>query len=110
MAGQSYRVHATAGNLNNHVGLPLTLLQTPASANLLVLELGMSAPGEIQALAAICCPTVRVITEVAAAHVAGGTPPQAQAPPAAAPERMCHRAALRTLQGATAKEVVGAYE
>mmetsp|Transcript_12397 Transcript_12397/g.40834 ORF Transcript_12397/g.40834 Transcript_12397/m.40834 type:complete len:475 (-) Transcript_12397:1315-2739(-) len=64
-------VHSTSGNFNNHIGLPLTLLRTPASAAACVLELGMSAPGEIAALAELCSPTVRVVTNVGAAHLDG---------------------------------------
>ncbi|KAK9829363.1 hypothetical protein WJX72_005414 [[Myrmecia] bisecta] len=64
-------VHQTAGNLNNHVGLPLTLLELPPTAAACVLELGMSARGEIAVLAGICKPTLRVITNVAEVHLAG---------------------------------------
>ena len=65
------RLHHTQGNLNNHIGLPLTLLARPEDATLLVLELGMNAPGEIALLPRICRPTVRIITNVAAAHLEG---------------------------------------
>ena len=65
------RLHHTQGNLNNHIGLPLTLLARPEDATLLVLELGMNAPGEIALLQGICRPTVRIITNVAAAHLEG---------------------------------------
>jgi UDP-N-acetylmuramoyl-tripeptide--D-alanyl-D-alanine ligase len=65
------RVHHTQGNLNNHIGLPLTLLARPEDASLLVLELGMNAPGEIALLQSISAPTVRLITNVAPAHLEG---------------------------------------
>ncbi len=65
------RVHHTRGNLNNHIGLPLTLLAREPDATLLVLELGMNAPGEIALLQGISRPTVRIITNVAAAHLEG---------------------------------------
>jgi UDP-N-acetylmuramoyl-tripeptide--D-alanyl-D-alanine ligase len=64
-------VHATAGNFNNHVGLPLTLLAMPTDARVLVLEMGMSAPGEIQRLQEIARPNVRLITNVSLAHTEG---------------------------------------
>jgi UDP-N-acetylmuramoyl-tripeptide--D-alanyl-D-alanine ligase len=65
------RVHHTRGNLNNHIGLPLTLLAREPGASLLVLELGMNAPGEIHLLQEIARPSVRLITNVAAAHLEG---------------------------------------
>jgi len=65
------RIHQTEGNLNNHIGLPLTLLATPPDADVLVLEMGMSAPGEIAELQAIGRPTHRLITNVSAAHLEG---------------------------------------
>ncbi len=65
------RVHQTEGNLNNHIGVPLTLLATPLDADVLVLEMGMSAPGEIAQLQAIGRPTHRLITNVSAAHLQG---------------------------------------
>ncbi len=64
-------VHATAGNFNNHVGLPLTLLAMPAEARVLVLEMGMSGPGEIRRLQEIARPNVRLITNVSLAHTEG---------------------------------------
>ncbi|MBF0310448.1 MAG: UDP-N-acetylmuramoyl-tripeptide--D-alanyl-D-alanine ligase [Magnetococcales bacterium] len=66
---REFRVHATVGNLNNHIGLPLTLLRMPSSTQILVAELGMSAPGEIAHLAAIVKPDIGVITSIHPAHL-----------------------------------------
>ncbi|MBF0624515.1 MAG: UDP-N-acetylmuramoyl-tripeptide--D-alanyl-D-alanine ligase [Magnetococcales bacterium] len=66
----SFRVHATRGNLNNHIGLPLTLLSMPADCEVLVVELGMSAAGEIRALASLARPRVGVVTNIGVAHLA----------------------------------------
>lgn len=67
--GVRYDVHATEGNFNNQVGLPLTLLVTPDDAEVLVLEMGTDHPGEIAKLAAIAEPDVGVITVVAEEHL-----------------------------------------
>ena len=64
-------VHQTAGNFNNHIGLPLTLLASPRECNVLVLEMGMNHSGEIALLQDIGAPTVRVITNVGIAHLEG---------------------------------------
>ncbi len=60
---------STDGNFNNRVGLPLTLLNVAPEHRAVVLELGMSEPGEIRALAAICRPRVRLITRIAPVHL-----------------------------------------
>lgn len=64
-----YRVHATPGNLNNHWGVPLSLLGLEPHHDVMVAEMAMSAPGEIRALARIAQPDVGVITNVAPAHM-----------------------------------------
>ncbi len=64
-------VHRTQGNLNNHIGVPLTLCATPPDAVAMVVELGMNHRGEIALLQDIAQPDVRVITNVGAAHVEG---------------------------------------
>lgn len=64
-------VHATVGNFNNHIGVPLTILGAPLSAAAWVLEMGMNHLGEIALLQDIGQPTVRLITNVGAAHTEG---------------------------------------
>ncbi|MCA9519823.1 MAG: UDP-N-acetylmuramoyl-tripeptide--D-alanyl-D-alanine ligase [Myxococcales bacterium] len=59
----------TPGNYNNQIGLPLSLLSMAPSTDIAVLELGMSAAGEIAELARICEPDIGLITNVAAAHL-----------------------------------------
>ena len=66
---QRFEVNATKGNFNNHIGLPLTILETGAEHQIGVWEIGMSNPGEIAPLAAIAQPDVAVITNVGTAHI-----------------------------------------
>lgn len=66
-----YRVLGTEGNLNNHIGLPLTLLRLTEEHSAAVVEMGMNAPGEIRFLSKMAAPTVGVITNVGAAHLEG---------------------------------------
>jgi len=64
-----YRVHRTKGNFNNHFGLPLGLLTLEPEYDLAVVEMGMSHPGEISALARIALPNQAVVTNVAPVHL-----------------------------------------
>jgi len=66
-----YETLATAGNFNNAIGLPLTLLRLEEKHELAVLELGMNRPGEIRRLAEICRPDIGMIINVAPAHLEG---------------------------------------
>ena len=61
----------TEGNLNNHIGVPLTLFGLSRGHEAAVVEMGMNRPGEIGTLAGVAGPTVGVITNVAEAHMEG---------------------------------------
>ncbi|MEZ4454529.1 MAG: UDP-N-acetylmuramoyl-tripeptide--D-alanyl-D-alanine ligase [Nannocystaceae bacterium] len=63
------RILSTRGNLNNHLGVPLTMVGDPDEPTSMVIELGMSAPGENDHLAALVRPTHAVITSVALEHL-----------------------------------------
>jgi len=63
------RVHANRENLNTEIGLPLTVLEAPEDADLLVLEMAMRGSGQIEELAKIAEPEVAVITNVGPVHV-----------------------------------------
>ena len=64
-----YRVFRNKGNLNNHIGLPLSLLDLRSGPEVAVVELGMNHSGEIRTLVAIAEPEVRVWTNVGDAHI-----------------------------------------
>lgn len=66
---QKYNCLKTEGNYNNHIGLPLTLLRLTAETKFAVLEMGMSALGEIELLAKIAEPNFGIVTNAAAAHL-----------------------------------------
>lgn len=69
--GSRWRVHATPGNLNNEIGVPLTLLGAPDGVEALVVEAGASVRGEIARLRAIIQPTAVIVTNAGAGHLAG---------------------------------------
>jgi UDP-N-acetylmuramoyl-tripeptide--D-alanyl-D-alanine ligase len=69
--GARFRVHATEANLNNQVGVPLTLLAAPEDAEVLVVETGTNEPGEIALLGAIAEPDAALITSIGEEHLEG---------------------------------------
>lgn len=64
-----YRVYRNTGNFNNHIGLPLSLLELRHGPEVAVVELGMNHVGEISTLVALASPDVRVWTNVGNAHI-----------------------------------------
>ena len=68
---RAYMVHATTGNLNNRVGVPLTLLALPPEADVAVIELGTSLPGEVAILRDIAEPDIALVTSIAEEHLEG---------------------------------------
>jgi len=69
--GSVYQVHATSGNLNNRIGVPLTLLALDDAADIAVIEAGTNEPGEIALLREIIRPDVAVVTTVQEEHLEG---------------------------------------
>ena len=68
---QRYPVHATPGNYNNHLGLPLTVLATPPGTEMTILEMGANHQREIAELCSIGLPTHGLITNIGEAHLEG---------------------------------------
>ena len=68
---QKYNVHATVGNLNNHIGVPLTLLSLTKDTEIAIVEMGANHPGEIMELAKIAEPDYGLITNIGRAHLGG---------------------------------------
>lgn len=69
--GAKYKTFATQGNLNNHIGVPLTLLAMPPGTEFGIIEMGANHPGEIQALCEIAEPDYGLITNIGKAHLEG---------------------------------------
>ena len=66
-----FKVHATQGNLNNHIGVPLTLLSLPEQTDFAIVEMGANHQKEIEALTAIADPDYGYITNIGKAHLEG---------------------------------------
>jgi UDP-N-acetylmuramoyl-tripeptide--D-alanyl-D-alanine ligase len=68
---KKYRTLATEGNLNNQIGVPLTLLSMPDDTEMAVIEMGASKPGDIRELVEIAEPNYGLITNIGKAHLEG---------------------------------------
>jgi UDP-N-acetylmuramoyl-tripeptide--D-alanyl-D-alanine ligase len=68
---KKFRVHSTKGNLNNHIGVPLTILTAPEDTEMMVIEMGANHVGEIRTLCHIAKPDYGIITNVSPAHIEG---------------------------------------
>ncbi len=71
IVSRHFETLSTSGNLNNDIGLPLTLLKLTPSDKWAIVELGMNHPGEIARLADICKPDIGIITNIGRAHLEG---------------------------------------
>jgi len=68
---QKYNTLCTSGNLNNHIGVPLTLLNIKPDTEIAVIEMGANHIGEIENLCQICMPDIGLITNFGSAHLEG---------------------------------------
>jgi UDP-N-acetylmuramoyl-tripeptide--D-alanyl-D-alanine ligase len=68
---KKFRVHSTKGNLNNHVGVPLTILSAPEGTEMMIIEMGANHIGEIRTLCLIAKPDYGIITNIGLAHIEG---------------------------------------
>ncbi len=68
---QKFDLLYTQGNLNNHIGVPLTLLKLKHHHEIAIIEMGANHPGDIKLLAEIACPDYGIITNVGKAHLEG---------------------------------------
>jgi UDP-N-acetylmuramoyl-tripeptide--D-alanyl-D-alanine ligase len=68
---KKFKVHSTRGNLNNQIGVPLTILSAPEGTEMMVIEMGASHIGEIRTLCMIAKPDYGMITNVGTAHIEG---------------------------------------
>ncbi len=68
---RKFRVHSTQGNLNNHIGVPLTILSAPDDTEMMIIEMGANHVGEIRTLCLIAKPDYGIVTNISPAHLEG---------------------------------------
>ncbi len=71
LLSQTYNILYTAGNLNNHIGVPLTLLKLKQGHQMAIIEMGANHPGDIQELCDIAKPNYGIISNIGKAHLLG---------------------------------------
>lgn len=69
LLSSKFKTHKTLGNLNNHIGVPITLLNAPEDTEKLILEMGMNHFGEIEKLVSISTPDFAIITSIGESHI-----------------------------------------
>lgn len=68
---KKFRIHFTQGNLNNHIGVPLTILSITPETEIAIIEMGANHPGEIKILCEIVDPDFGIVTNMGKAHLEG---------------------------------------
>jgi len=68
---RKFKVYSTKGNLNNHIGVPVTILSAPAGTEMMIIEMGANHIGEIRTLCLIARPDYGIITNIGTAHIEG---------------------------------------
>ena len=71
MLEKKFKVHSTKGNLNNQIGVPLTILAAPKGTEMMIIELGANHIGEIKTLCRIANPDYGILTNIGRAHIEG---------------------------------------
>lgn len=71
IVAKKFKVHSTKDNLNNHIGVPLTILSVPEGTEIMIIEMGANHLGEIRTLCMIAKPDYGIITNIATAHIEG---------------------------------------
>lgn len=69
VVSSAYRVHKTQGNFNNHIGLPMTVLEMPEDTEVIILEMGMNHADEIRVLSDLAEPDIAIITMIGESHI-----------------------------------------
>ena len=69
LLSKAFVTHASEGNFNNNIGMPLSILQAKEDTQILLMEMGMNSQGEISRLAKCLCPNIALITNIGSAHI-----------------------------------------
>ncbi len=69
LLSESYKTHASEGNYNNEIGMPMSVLTAPPDTEVLICELGMNHAGEIAKMASVLRPNIAIITNIGSSHI-----------------------------------------